>query len=319
MRRLTLLVLGMAWLGAGAPVAHGQAPRPPATELVIVAGRAHGTYHAVAKDIETLLERVVPQEGLDLDVIPSRGALQNVLDVFEHESIDLGLTQLDTLAYLNAFGNDDEDARRLSDAIQVVLPLYEEEVHLLARPGIRGLADLAGKRVGIGEAGSGTMATALVLLRLGRVTPGQVLPMDSLRALALLRRGDIDALFTVVGSPSRLLAEQVVAEDGLALVPVRVPAVPGDDFVARLYRPATIAARTYGWQADAVETVAVRSAIIMTGTAHCDAIGALARIVHDHLGWLRQNGHEKWKSVTLDRAAILAEPRLSPCVARRLR
>jgi TRAP-type uncharacterized transport system substrate-binding protein len=143
--------------------------------------------------------------------------------------------------------------------------------------------------------------------------------MDSLRALSLLRAGSLDAMFTVVGSPARLLTEQVVAEDGLALVPVRLPAVPGDEFVSRLYRPATIRARTYAWQADAVETLAVRSAIIMTGTLRCDAIGGLARAVVDNLGWLRQNGHEKWKSVTLDRAAILAEPRLSPCVARRLR
>jgi TRAP transporter TAXI family solute receptor len=319
MRRLTLLVLGMAWLAGVAPAAESQATRPPVTELVIVAGRPPGTYHAVAKDIETLLERVVPQEGLDLDVIPSRGALQNVLEVFEHESIDLGLTQLDTLAYLSAFGNDDEDARRLSEAIQVVLPLYEEEVHLLARPGIGGLADLAGKRVGIGEAGSGTMATALVLLRLARVTPAQLVPVDSLRGLALLRSGALDAQFAVVGRPSRLLAEQVVAGDGVALVPVRLPPAPGDEFVTRLYPVATIPGGTYAWQAGGVETLAVRSAIIMTGTARCDAIGALARAVHDNLGWLRQNGHEKWKSVTLDRAAILAEPRLSPCVARRFR
>jgi hypothetical protein len=63
---------------------------------------------------------------------------------------------------------------------------------------------------------------------------------------------------------------------------------------------------------------AIKSGIITSGTTRCEAIGEFARLAVDHLEWLRRNGHPKWQSVTLDPARILAMPRLSPCVARRL-
>ncbi len=35
------------------------------------------------------------------------------------------------------------------------------------------------------------------------------------------------------------------------------------------------------------------------------AIGRFARMVYDNLDWLRDNGHPKWKSVTIDHEALL--------------
>jgi hypothetical protein len=67
-----------------------------------------------------------------------------------------------------------------------------------------------------------------------------------------------------------------------------------------------------------VETVTVKSGVVTSGTARCEAIGAFARLAVDHLDWLRRNGHPKWQSVSLDAGKILTLSRLSPCVATRL-
>jgi hypothetical protein len=32
----------------------------------------------------------------------------------------------------------------------------------------------------------------------------------------------------------------------------------------------------------------------------CDQVGRFAQILYENLGWLRENGHPKWKSVDLD-------------------
>jgi TRAP transporter TAXI family solute receptor len=289
--------------------------RRPRTELTIVTGSELGTYHAVARDLERLLEEVVPEAGVDLDVVPSQGALQNAIEVFRHQSIHLGITQLDVVSYLKIYGQTHEEARRVVEGLQVVLPLYEEEVHLLARPGIQGIAGLRGKRVAIGEPGSGTTVTALTLLHLAGVKPRDVQALDATRAVDALRKGEIDALFDVSGAPVRRLVEQISVADRISLLPIHVQPHADDAAMAAVYRATTIPAGTYPWQERPVETVTIRSGIATSGAAPCEAIGALARLAVDHLDWLRRNGHLKWQSVTLTRPRILALPRLSPCVA----
>ena len=260
----------------------------------------------------------MPEAGVDLDVVPSQGALQNALEVFRYRSIPLGITQLDIVAYLSIYGRANDEARRVAEGLQVVLPLYQEEVHLLARGPVKSLASLTDKRVSIGPPGSGTHVTAMVLLHLAGVHPADVLTLDFSDALAAAERGQLDALFLVGGAPVPALAAEVVASDGLALVPVRLQPVSDDAPLAAYYLPASLAARTYPWQPEPVGTVAVWSGIVTSGTEGCEAIGALARMSIDHLGWLRANGHPKWQSVALDDARLRALPRLSSCVARQL-
>ena len=313
--RVAFVAWGLLLVGAGGASGAGRSPR---TELNILTGPESGTYFAVAKDLKRLAEEVVPEAGVDLDVVPSQGALQNALEVFRYRSIPLGITQLDIVAYLSIYGRGNDEARRVAEGLQVVLPLYQEEVHLLARGPVKSLASLPDKRVSIGPPGSGTHVTAMVLLHRAGVHPADVLTLDFSDALAALRRGQLDALFLVGGAPVPALAAEVMASDGLALVPVRLQPVSDDAPLAAYYLPASLAPRTYPWQPEPVGTVAVWSGIVTSGTEGCEAIGALARMSIDHLGWLRANGHPKWQSVALDDARLRALPRLSPCVARRL-
>lgn len=313
MRRGIGVVLVVA-LAATLAAAQGTGRRPR-TELTILTGSQLGTYHAVARDLERLLEEVAPEAGVDLDVVPSQGALQNAIEVFRHQSIHLGMTQLDVLSYMKIYGQAHEEARRVVDGLQIALPLYDEEVHLLARPGVQGIAGLRGKRVAIGEPGSGTTVTALTLLHLAGVKPRDVHTLDAARAIDALRRGEIDALFEVGGAPVRRLVEQISAADRITLLPIRLQPHADDVPMAAAYRATTIPAGTYAWQERPVETVTIGSGIVTSGTVPCEALGALARLAVDHLDWLRRNGHPKWQSVTLTRPGILALPRLSPCVA----
>jgi hypothetical protein len=32
----------------------------------------------------------------------------------------------------------------------------------------------------------------------------------------------------------------------------------------------------------------------------CESVGQFAKILYENIGWLRENGHPKWKSVDLD-------------------
>src|SRR4051812_50187065 len=75
----------------------------------------------------------------------------------------LGIVQSDVLDFIASF-SEDQELRSTAAWMRMVFPLYAEEVHLLARPEIVKLADLAGKRVAIGAPNSGTLVTATLLL-----------------------------------------------------------------------------------------------------------------------------------------------------------
>jgi TRAP transporter TAXI family solute receptor len=228
------------------------------------------------------------------------------------------MTQEDVAVYLGLFAKGDAEARRVVDGLQLVLPLFVEEVHLLTRGPARSLAGLSGRRVAIGPPGSGGSVTAMVLLHLAGVQPADLLALDTESALAALRRGQIDAMFLVAGAPVPALVERVAATDGFVLAPVKVEPIADQTALAAVYHPVTIPAGTYAWQAESVTTVAVQSGIVTSGNVECDAVGALVRVTIDHLDWLRQNGHPKWKTVVVDERALSSRPRLSPCVAKRL-
>jgi hypothetical protein len=118
-------------------------------------------------------------------------------------------------------------------------------------------------------------------------------PVD---ALALLKKGDIDALFYVAGLPVKLFAEDVTADDRLALVPIT------NKNILEFYPAVQIPANTYKWQKQAVNTVAVKAVLISYDFrgSNCENVGKVAKLVYDNLEWLKANGHPKWKTVDLN-------------------
>jgi len=323
MKGLPAIVLAVA---SAAILAEAQAPPRPAarTELMVMTGSESGTYYAMGRDVRRLLDEVVPEANIDLAVVPSQGALQNVIDVFRYTSIQLGITQSDVLAYLEIYARGDAEARRAVGGLQIVGRLYDEDVYLFARPGVKGISDLTGKRVDIGPAGSGTTVTALVLLHLAGAEPRELVNFTEISAaVTALRRGRIDAFFRVIGTPAEYLKESISASHGFVLVPIRLNPKPGDAPLAQHYMPSTIAANAYPWLDRTVDTVKIRTVVVTSGapagSPACDAMGRLAGAVIQHRLWLQQHGNPKWKDLPSAATDILADPRVSTCVAQSLR
>ena len=316
---LTLAIL-LAVLTGGV---RAQAPPQPTprTELIVLTGPEAGVYFPMGRDVRRLLAAKGSDLNIDLAVVPSQGALQNVVDVFRHPSIQLGMTQSDILSYLEIYAHNDPEARRILGGLQIVGHLYDEDVYLFARPGIDGIGDLTGKRISIGPPGSGTSVTALVLMDLAGVEPRELVSLDFGEAVTAYRQGQLDAAFYVSGTPSKLLAEGLPLH--ARLIPIHLSPSPEKAPLARQYFPATIPAKAYPWLDHAVETVAVRTVVITAGVApgspECEAIGELARFVDENRDWLRRFGSPNWAQIRPDRAAWLNNPRLSPCVLKAMR
>ncbi len=260
-------------------------------DLGVITGSEKGTYYQFGLNLQALAR----SNGVNVAVHPSKGSVENVFAVYQRPGVQTGIVQSDVLAFV-ARVQTDQALKRIAKKIKMVFPLYNEEIHLLARRGIASFDDLADRRVAVGREGSGTYLTARLLFKISEVAPREMVPIDTDEALAELKAGRIDAMFFVAGYPVRLLAEGVTAADELALVPIT------NKDIAEFYPRATIPANAYAWQEQPVETVAVKAVLVSFDfrRADCENVGRFAQLVSTNMEWLTKNGHPKWKSVNLE-------------------
>lgn len=261
--------------------------------LGIATGRETGTYYRFGED----MKRVAATENIDVKVYPSKGSFQNLVAIYERSNLHLAISQADVLFFLDRLGNADE--RKLVAATRIVLPLYAEEVHLLARKGIDRFSDLEGKRVAVGEEGSGTAMTAQTLFALAGVTPAEMAWLEAEKAVEALLDGIIDAVIIVAGSPMKLLQQRVPANADVTLVQLE------DEAFHKLYgRPISIPAGTYEWQDAEVRTTGIMSVLVTldypADSEVCEEIKKLSKVVIRDIAWLISKGHEKWAQVNFD-------------------
>lgn len=282
-------------LAGGPPVAPAQAQD---AHLSIMTGAPTGTYIQIGRDLGGLMA----QCGQELQVVESAGSLENFLAVRQRPGTQFGIVQGDVLEYMQTFAAGDPAVARAITGVRIAFPLYDEEVHILARRDIADLDGLAGKRVAIGVENSGTFLTASLILSLAGVEPGEKLLTAPDAALPQLMAGQIDAFFYVAGAPASLYAEGGIDGKRFHLLPIREPTLQA------VYSPTTLAAGTYGFQPDPVDLVAVK-AVLMTyeydparnayHRASCQGVSDMASLILTGIDRLRAEGHPKWRSVDL--------------------
>ena len=280
-------------------------------EKNIMTGGPTGTYIKIGQDIAALFSAC----GQTLTVNESAGSLQNFNDVRSRRNTQFGIVQSDVLEFLKTYEADDPEIRAAIRGVRIAFPLYNEEIHVLARKEIGSLADLKDGRVGIGAAQSGTNLTARLVLEIAGVKSENLVEEKTDESLAHLLSGDLDAFFYVAGAPASLFTDPGIDKARFHLVPMTDPEL------RTVYVPATIPAGTYPFEPDAVDVVAVK-AVLMTfdyqprrnayHKASCKAVSDLSYLLANNLDELKQNGHPKWKSV--DFFDIPPGWEISPCV-----
>jgi uncharacterized protein len=197
--------------------------------VIVVVGAASGK----AQVVESPHQRPGNTSTLRIAPLAGQGPVQNVVDLLNLRGADAAIVPSDVLPYLRD--------GRLPDAgssIAYIKKLDQEEVHILARQDITGIADLAGKKVNFDLRDSRSFITASVLFRALRINVRPV-SLDQARALQQLRQGEIAATVHVAKSPAPLLFD-LNRDDGVHFVPV-----PLTHEVSRTYLPARLAPADY--------------------------------------------------------------------------
>jgi TRAP transporter TAXI family solute receptor len=255
------------------------------SQLKITSGINGEIYNQFAVDIKN-------NTDVMLEIHTSQGSNDN-LNKLLNDSFQLGFLQYDVLLY-NELENPE-----IKKKIKVMLPLYDEEIHLITRSNspINSLNDLRGKRVGIGSEMSGTNVTAK-FISYKTMIKWKSLNIPFENDFKALLNDSIDAFFYVGAAPSNFLKSlSPDVQKLIKLVPLQNKQLK--DF----YLQKTIKKGTYPWLNQDIPTYSVKS-LIAVNTANIDEktageVEALYNDLKGNLKGIQKNklSHPKWKDV----------------------
>jgi TRAP transporter TAXI family solute receptor len=177
---------------------------PPNT-ITIISGPEGSTFRRTAERYAKILQR----NGVTLRILPSEGSVENIKRLADPSSkVDVGFVQ----GGVNKGIKTDKLVSLGSISYQ---PLY---VFYRSASNIELLSQLIGKRVAVGEVGSGTHTLSLALLAANGIEPGgptKLLEMDSDEAAAAILEGKVDAVFLMGDSVSTKLIRQLLHKPGI--------------------------------------------------------------------------------------------------------
>jgi uncharacterized protein len=250
-------------------------------------GELNGIYYPLGRSMCNIINRHVDENGVRCSPEETPGSVYNVGAIRSGE-LEFGIVQSD-VAYAAYNGTGAFGGKPFRD-LRSVLVLYPELVTIIARAnaGIHQITDLAGKRINVGEQGSGTNATWDTLQVAVGWTNTQKpettdLPADA--AARALCAGHIDANLLVVGHPSATVSTQL-AMCATNFVAVNQPVM--DALLARApyLVEANISGAVYGQTGDTPSIGG--NAVLMTSTSeNAKAVAALSQAIITHIDELK--------------------------------
>jgi uncharacterized protein len=281
-RGVSFAIAAAAAIGAftisGAP-AHAQQKF-----ITIGTGGVTGVYYAAGGAICRLVNKDRKEHGLRCSVESTGGSVFNV-NAIKGGEIDFGMSQSDVQFHATK-GTGAFNSGAVSD-LRAVFAIHPEPFTVLSRKeaNVKSFQDLKGKRVNVGNPGSGTRAAMEELLGASGWKMGDFSLAAELKADEhgpALCDNKIDAFFYGVGHPSANIQDPVTV-CGAKLVPITGAAV--DKLVADrpYYAKVNIPGGLYAGNPDATATYGVLATFLSSSRVPNETVYAVVKGVFDNL------------------------------------
>jgi TRAP transporter TAXI family solute receptor len=278
-KKFTLAAAAMAALVVTAPAASAE------EFITIGTGGVTGVYYPTGGAICRLVNKGRKEHGIRCSVESTGGSVYNINTIREGE-LEFGVAQSDWQYHAYNGTSKFEDAGAF-EGLRAVFSVHPEPFTVVARAdaGVKNFDDLKGKRVNIGNPGSGQRGTMEVLLESKGWTTNDFALATELKAAeqsAALCDNQIDAMVYTVGHPSGSIQEATTACDSV-LVTVDGSAVEsliGDN---PFYRSATIPGGMYrGNDADTM-TFGVGATFVTSADVSEEAVYTVVKSVMENI------------------------------------
>ncbi len=261
-------------------------PLPAAAQqkfVTIGTGGVTGVYYAVGGAICRLVNKDRAKTGIRCSVESTGGSVYNV-NAIKAGELDFGMAQSDVQYQdYNGTGSFKEPDKEL----RAVFSVHPEPFTLVARKeaGITKFTDLKGKRVNVGNPGSGTRSAMDELLAAEGMKVSDFALASELKADEhgpALCDNKIDAFFYGVGHPSANIQDPTTT-CGAKLVPINDAAV--DALVAKhpYYAKVTIPGGIYANNPQPTPTYGVLATMVTSAKVPADTVYTITKAVFENL------------------------------------
>ncbi|UWR22706.1 TAXI family TRAP transporter solute-binding subunit [Sulfitobacter sp. S190] len=251
--------------------------------ITIGTGGQTGVYFVVGQSICRLVNRGSDDHGLKCTAPSTGGSIANI-NAIKAGDMDMGVAQSDW--QFHAFNGTSKFEGDKFDNLRAVFSVHGEPFNVIARKdsGIKSFDDLKGKRVNIGNPGSGQRATMEVVMDAKGWTLDDFALASELKPAeqaAALGDNKVDAIIYTVGHPNGSIQEAVSTIDA-ELVPVTGDAIQGLIDDNPYYAAATIPGGMYkGTDAD-VNTFGVKATFVTSADVDNDVVYQVVKAVFDN-------------------------------------
>jgi len=276
--KLKLTVASIALASVMAPAAYAE------EFITIGTGGVTGVYYPTGGAICRLVNKGRKTHGIRCSVESTGGSVYNINTIREGE-LEFGVAQSDWQYHAFHGTSKFKDAGPFKD-LRAVFSVHAEPFTVVARAdsGIKTFADLKGKRVNLGNPGSGSRGTFEVVLgAMGWSADDFALASElkSSEQAAALCDNQLDAIAFTVGHPSGTIAEASTSCDSL-IVTVDGPAIQALIDDNDYYRSATIPGGMYRGSDVDVATFGVGATFVTSASVSDAAVYAVVASVFDN-------------------------------------
>ena len=308
MKRVTIaLVTALTLAGAAAVQAQ--------SFFRIVSGSAGGNYFPMAGILANAISNPpgsrpcdkggpcgVP--GLIAIAQSANGSVANV-NAIQSGTAESGLAQSD-VAYWGYNGTGVFEGKAKLDKLRFLASLYPEHIHVVlpADSKVQSLAELEGKRIGVGLPASGAQVGALLILNavgLEKNKNFQAEELNTSQSAERIQDGQLDAFLTVTGAPSSGIA-QLAAVAGLRLLSIPEDVQKKVIEKAPFYFTSPIPSGTYEGQDYDVSTLAVGAQWLVSSDQSEELVYGITKALWTDTTKKLLRHHAKGKDVTPETA-----------------
>ena len=284
MRKLTVSTLALALVAGTFAVAGGQSAKAQQNFITIGTGGVTGVYYPTGGAICRLVNKGKKEHGVRCSVESTGGSVYNINTIRAGE-LDMGVAQSDW-QYHAYNGTSKFKGKGPFKDLRAVFSVHPEPFTVVARAdsGIKTFDDLKGKRVNIGNPGSGQRGTMEVLMEaLGwtKNTFSLASELKSSEQSSALCDNKIDAIVFTVGHPSGSIKEATTSCDSVL---VNVTGAAVDKLVNDndYYRSATIPGGMYRGNPNDTKTFGVGATFVTSTKTPTNVVYAVVKAVFEN-------------------------------------
>ncbi len=246
-------------------------------------GGQTGVYYVVGQSICKLVNRNIKEHGIKCNAPSTGGSVANINAISVGEQ-DMGVAQSDW--QFHAYNGSSKFKDKQNKELRAVFSVHAEPFTVVARAdsGVNTFTDIKGKRVNIGDAGSGTRGTVEVAMDATGIKMSDLALKSELKAsemAAALCDNNLDVITYVAGHPNGAIKEASASCD-TKLVSVKGEGIDKLINETPYYAKAVIPGGMYKGSDNDTETFGVYATFVSSTNTDEETIYQVVKAVFDN-------------------------------------